>query len=94
MEIWDRIFEKNPNIVYRIIAGEAILVPVAQRPDELGCIFSLNETAARIWEFLDGKKSLLKVKQAVLEEFDVPEEILAKDMLALVKLFERSSLIN
>lgn len=92
--MWDRTFKKNPNIVYRIVANEAILVPIAQNPDELGYIFSLNETSARIWELIDGKKTLLQIKEIVLNEFEVTDETLSQDMLILARQLEKSELIN
>ena len=92
--MWKRIFKKNQNIVYRIVAGEAILVPIAQNPDELGYIFSLNETSARIWELIDGKRTLLQVKEIIANEFEVGDEILSQDMFALTRQLEKSELIN
>jgi len=70
------------------------LVPIAQNPDELGYIFSLNETSARIWELIDGKRTLLQVKEIIANEFEVGDEILSQDMFALTRQLEKSELIN
>ena len=44
-------FVKDPNIVSRKIAGEVILVPIRKNVGDLESIYTLNEVAARIWEF-------------------------------------------
>jgi hypothetical protein len=84
MDIWNTRYKKNPDIVYRVIAGEALLVPVSQKPEELGCIYSLNETAARIWELLDGKKTLKQITDTISLEFDAQEEEIAKDIEEII----------
>ena len=50
----DAVFCHDPNIVDRNIAGEVILVPIRNNVGDLESIYTLNETAARIWELLDG----------------------------------------
>ena len=44
----------------RQIAGEYILVPIRQSAGEVESIYTLNEVGTRIWELLDGQRSLLE----------------------------------
>ena len=43
-------YQKDASIVSREIAGEVILVPIRQNMGDMESIFTLNETASRIWE--------------------------------------------
>jgi hypothetical protein len=45
-------------MVFRQIAGEAILVPICTRVEEADSIYTLNEVAARIWELVDGSRNV------------------------------------
>ncbi|MCJ7563285.1 MAG: PqqD family protein, partial [Candidatus Aminicenantes bacterium] len=72
-----KIFKKNSKIVVRKIEDETILMPLYSTSEEIDCIYTLNDAAARIWELVDGKRTLGKIKKIFLDEFDVTEEELA-----------------
>jgi len=72
-----KIFKKNPKIVVRKIEDETILMPLYSTSEEIDCIYTLNDAAARIWELVDGKRTLGKIKKIFLDEFDVTQEELA-----------------
>jgi len=72
-----KIFKKNSKIVVRKIEDETILMPLYSTSEEIDCIYTLNDAAARIWELIDGKRTLGKIKKIFLDEFAVTEEELA-----------------
>jgi hypothetical protein len=72
-----KIFKKNSKIVVRKIEDETILMPLYSTSEEIDCIYTLNDAAARIWELIDGKRTLGKIKKIFLDEFDITEEELA-----------------
>ncbi len=47
-----------------------------------GCF--LNEVGARIWELIDGGRSVQQIEQLLLEEFDTTPELLEEDLLRLL----------
>lgn len=65
------IYQKDPSMVSREIVGEVILVPIRQNVGDLENIFTLNETAARAWELIDGVRTFGDILQHIVEEFDV-----------------------
>jgi len=79
------VLKKNPDIVSRTIEDETILMPIYKTSDEINCIYTLNNVAARIWELIDGKKSLARIKQTLLGEFDVTEKELNKELDKFLK---------
>ena len=77
-------YEKDPNIVYREIAGEAILVPIRKQTADIEGIFTLNETGAFIWKLFDGRRSLAEIGAAVVEEYDASQVTVEADLAELV----------
>ena len=72
--IWESIFDKSEDIVHRKIEDETILVPIRGALVDMEKIFSLNALAEYIWEQIDGKKPLLKIRNRVLDTFEVEKD--------------------
>lgn len=68
----DAILRPAGEIVRREIAGETILVPVRGRTADMRRIFSLNPTAAFVWERLDGRRRVADLLAELEAAFDTP----------------------
>ncbi len=79
------ILSKDPAIVYREIAGEALLVPIRRHVGDLESIYTLNETAARIWSLIDGQRSVQEIRDQIVAEFAVGEDEALQDVIELVE---------
>ncbi len=79
------IYRRGESFVYRNIAGESILVPIRQHVADLQSIYVLNSVGAFIWDCLDGQRSVLQIKQSLLDTFDVTDEEGKADMVAFLK---------
>jgi len=89
------IYQHDPNIVSRSIAGETILVPIRKNVGDMETIYTLNETAARIWELIDGQRSLAELHRQVVDEFAVEPLEAQNDLLELVNnLVENGALLK
>lgn len=82
------ILRKNPDMVTRVIDDETILLPVYRTSDEINCIYTLNKVASRIWELIDGKRTIAKIKKQALEEFEATKEEVDKEMKKFIKDLE------
>ncbi|MGC9521785.1 MAG: PqqD family protein [Anaerolineae bacterium] len=78
-------YRHDPAIVSREVAGEVILVPIRDNVGDLESIYTLNETAARVWALLDGERTLAEVRDAMVAEFEVEAAEAEADLLALVE---------
>ena len=74
MQQIDYIFRKNENFVFRQIDDETILVPIKNNVGDMGAIYNLNEVGAYVWDHLDGEKTLLDIKNRVVEKFEVSSQ--------------------
>jgi hypothetical protein len=81
MDFLDRLFKKSDAIVFRKIGDEYVLVPIRQGGGDLESLYTLNETAARIWELLDGTVKGTEIRDKITEEFDVTPEEAEKDLV-------------
>ena len=77
-------YQKSDSIVSRIIAGQAVLVPVQKNVGNLDHIFTLNETGAAIWNSLDGQRSLKDLLGILLSEYETSESEASQDLLELI----------
>lgn len=72
-------FAPSPRVRCREIGGEAVLLDL-----DRGTYFSLNETGTAAWAGLVAGRTLGEVHAELLARFDVEEEILWRDLEALV----------
>ena len=86
--------EKSEDIVARKIAEEVILVPIRQKIGDLQNIYTLNEVAAKIWELLDGQKTLLQIRDVIISEFEINPEQAQKDLEEFLQKLENIEAIK
>ncbi|MGD0336679.1 MAG: PqqD family protein [Candidatus Omnitrophota bacterium] len=79
------VLRRNEDIVSRDIEGQIIIMPLHKSSKELNCIYTLNESAAAAWEMIDGKNDLAKIKEELLNKFDVSEKTIERQLSCLVK---------
>jgi hypothetical protein len=81
-------------VVSREVAGEQILVPIQRRDAESAAIFVLNETGSRIWDLMDGQRSLAEIRDALAEEYDVEPAAVGSDVSEIVGQLEEIGVIG
>ena len=67
-------------LVKRDIAGDTILVPVGKTVYDSNGLFILNELGAFLWDRLEAAQSEEELLRLILDEYEVPEEVAAKDL--------------
>ena len=75
-----RRYVKDPSVVYREIAGEAILVPIRRNLVDMQSIYTLDNVGADIWKLIDGERTLAEIRETLLEEYDVDASALTQDL--------------
>ena len=94
MDYLDRCYEKDPNMVFRQIGDEKILVPIRQDVADLGNVYVLNELGGRIWDLLDGERTLADIRDILLDEYEVTLDVMKADLLAFVAQLEAAGSIR
>lgn len=80
-------FQRSPDVVSRVLDGEAVLLDLAS-----GTYFGLNEVGTRVWELLEQPRTPAELRAALLAEFDVSEDVLARDLEELLGTLETRQL--
>ena len=72
--------KKNPELILRNVAGEAVLIPTGSFAARFNGMISLNGPAAFIWEQMENVNSREELVQKMLERYDVDEETARRDV--------------
>ena len=76
----DSVFARSDRIVSRKIIDELILVSIRTNVAEMEYLYTVNEVGARVYELIDGKRSLRAIVEAIMAEFDVAFETAESDV--------------
>lgn len=90
----DLVYSRNPDVVFRQIADEYILVPIRQNAADLNSIYTLNPVAAFVWELIDGKRPISDILSHLFDAYDVTKEAAQEDLFSFVGLLEKIDVIK
>lgn len=76
----EKRYQKNPDMVSRLIGDEFILVPVRRNVADLESVFTLGGTGVRIWELIDGRLTVQQILEGIAEEFEVEPDQAEADL--------------
>ncbi len=73
-------YERNPDLIYRKVVDEFILVPIHQDVADMDSIYTLNTVGAFLWEHLDQPRTQAELQAAMLDEYEAEPEVLSADL--------------
>lgn len=82
-------FKKNENLAWRNIEGQIFIVDPKRN-----ILHELNPVAARVWELIDGKRTLKETGEQICQEFEVTPEEAEKDILELIEELKEKNLVS
>jgi hypothetical protein len=74
-----QVAKDSDQVIDRVVDGEALLIHLHS-----GRYFSLNSVGTRVWECLDGSRSIKDLTAVVVSEYEVSEERAQADVLDLI----------
>ena len=80
-----KVFNKNKDFVTREIDDELILMPIYSTNKDINEMYTLNESAAKMWSLVDGKNTVLQIVEGVLSEYEADKDQVEKDVQEFVK---------
>ena len=81
----ESIYRKNEDVVSRKIVDELILVPIRKSVADMESLYTLNEVGARVYELVDGERSVRDICTVIVEEFDVSAEKAEADVVEFLE---------
>jgi hypothetical protein len=92
-KIWEKVFQKNEDIVSREIAGETMLIPIRGNLADMQRVFLLEEVAEYIWQHLNGERELGTICDGVLDNFEVEKGDAEADISEFINELVKADLI-
>ena len=83
------IVTKAPTTAWRMIEGEAVILSM-----ETKVLRGLNPVGSRIWELIDGQRSVEEVTGLIVKEFHVTPEDAAQDVRGFVQELLQRGLVT
>ena len=69
------ILSKSPATAWRVIEGEAVILSLDTK------VFrGLNAVGSRVWELIDGRRSVDEIVTEIVGEFEVAPEVATRDV--------------
>ncbi len=76
--------KRNPSLQLRKIGSKYMIVNADTREVNMTDVYTLNETSARIWQFVDHRDFTLdEVVEWLCDEYEVSPELARQDLEAL-----------
>lgn len=79
---------KKEPIAYRTIDNEVVVIL-----PQISEVNILNEVGTRIWELIDGTKTISEIISIIFDEYDVEKEELEKDTIEFINKLKESEMI-
>jgi hypothetical protein len=76
----DSLLLRSPDVVFRNVAGEAVLVPIRKNVGDLDSIYTLNEVGACVWERLATPQTLGQLVEFIGETYEAPHDLLVAEL--------------
>lgn len=83
------VLRPDPNVIAERVHEDLVLVHLGTNR-----IYSLNSTAARVWELLSESFSVSRIQATLQAEFDVDDRQLSSEMDALLASLSAEQLIG
>lgn len=74
------ILSKNPNVVGHLVEHEVVLILLDKNQVKV-----LNEVGSRIWDLLNGQRSVGEIACVIVEEFEVEIQQSLDDVLVFLE---------
>ena len=89
-----KIPKKNKNLAWRIIDAEAVVLSLENQPEEGEAVNIFNQTATRIWELCDGKKSVKEIIAQLKKEYAPESQNLESQVKRIIEDMRDEKLIQ
>lgn len=89
-----KVIKIKKGFMLREVSGSFVVVPVGVASKDFKGLITLNQTGAFLWKELLNGKTLDELKAALLNEYDVNEEIATKDCENFIKKLVDGGLVE
>ena len=84
----------KPGYIIREVAGYSVVVPVGDAAIDFNGMINLNESGAVLWRALSEGADEEKLVQALLDDYDITEDVAKNDVSEFIKKMREANLID
>ena len=84
MELED-VYTRNEDVISRRIVDELILVSLRKSVADMETLYTLNDVGARVYELIDGTRSIGAIVNDIVSEFEVTEDVAKSDVFEFIE---------
>lgn len=88
-DVINKIPRISEDITTRSLGDEAVIMNLKTVKT-----YSLNETAARIWSFINGSRTIYEIVQKMFDEYDVPDTVCRDAVTEIIDRFSSENLVE
>ena len=81
--------EKNPDLMWRSLDDGTVII----NPEQ-GDVRVLNDVGARVWELVDGQRSVSQIAREITQEYEVSLDDANKDLQEYLKVMITKGLLQ
>lgn len=74
----ESILVRSTRLSWRVLDGEVLILH-----PEAGTLHRLNDTGTRMWELIDGKRSIETIARQLTAEYHVDDEVAVEQLIAV-----------
>jgi hypothetical protein len=85
---------RSRRVVSRVVADEAIVVPIREDAAQSGSVYTFNESGTTIWSMIEGGSSAAEVAAYLESEYGISAEQAAEDTKQFLAALAEEDLIE
>lgn len=86
--------ERSPNVVSRVVVGEAIVVPIRRGAADMDSIYTFNETGSLLWSLIEKGGTTEDLSAQLQAEYGITAEQAADDAAKFVEELKEAGLVE
>jgi hypothetical protein len=86
--------ERSPNVVSRVVVGEAIVVPIRRGAADMDSIYTFNETGSLLWSLIEKGGTTEDLSAQLQSEYGITAEQAADDTAKFVQELKEAGLVE
>jgi len=90
----DRRPKRSGNVVSRVVADEAIVVPIRRGAAEMDSIFTFNDSGTALWNMVEANRSSTEMSEYLQREYGLSAEQAMADTQAFLADLAAAGLIE
>jgi len=86
--------QRSPNVVSRVVADEAIVVPIRRGAADMDSIYTFNTTGSILWALIEKGKTVGQLSEYLQVEYGISQEQAATDTESFLVELKQAGLIE